>query len=283
MSPAKPVYPWRLGATSFVFPADIASNVEQLAPLVDDVQLLFFESAARSRLAQPLDLELLRQRAGDFDLSFTVHLPLDIRLGHGEKSERDRGRAEILRLMERLEPLAPRCFDLHLPWETGLGLEQWQENLAVSLADLARDLGERTGLVAVENIDYPFSLVASLVVEQGFSFCLDMGHLLHYGHDDLGQAPALLARAGHVHCHGVCNGKDHQALHHRDQAVELGAWLVNAGYQGVVTLEMYSLESLTASLALLAEAWHVHGDSGGKKDDATGAIWEKTVDLEAGK
>jgi len=257
MKRAKPGYPWRLGAPSFVLPADIAANVEKLAPLVDDVQLLFFESADRTLLTQPLDLEFLRQCAEAWQLSFTVHLPLDIRLGHPEKSERTRGLAEIARLVEELTPLSPRCFDLHLVRETGIAAEQWQENLAVSLAELAGDLGERKGLIGVENIDYPLALVAPLVAEHGFSFCLDLGHFLHYGHG-LEQVPGLLGKTGHVHCHGVDNGQDHQALHDREQAGRLGQWLAAAGYQGVVTLEMYSLEKLSASLELLAEVWETH-------------------------
>lgn len=257
MRPSQPAYPWRLGATSFVLPADIAGNVEYLAPLVDDVQLLFFESADRTLLAQPLDLEFLRQCAETWQLSFTVHLPLDIRLGHAEKGERARGRAEIVRLVEELAPLAPRCFDLHLVQETGLAPEQWQENLAVALTELGRELGDSKKLVAVENIDYPFGLVAPLVAEHGFSFCLDLGHLLHYGHD-LEEIPGLLGRAAHVHCHGVRDNRDHQALEDRQQAEQLGQWLTGAGYRGVVTLEVYSLERLTASLALLDEMWAPH-------------------------
>lgn len=254
MRPSQPAYPWRLGATSFVLPADIAGNVEYLAPMVDDVQLLFFESAANSRLAQALDLEFLRCCAGEWGLSFTAHLPLDIRLGHRQREERCRGRAEILRLMEVLAPLAPCCFDLHLVRETGLALGQWQENLAVSLMELGRELGDSKKLVAVENIDYPFGLVAPLVAEHGFSFCLDLGHLLHYGHG-LEEIPGLLGRAAHVHYHGVRDNRDHQALEDRQQAEQLGQWLAGAGYRGVVTLEVYSLERLTASLALLDEAW----------------------------
>ena len=37
-------YPFRLGTTSFIYPAGWAENVARLAPLVDEVELLFFES-----------------------------------------------------------------------------------------------------------------------------------------------------------------------------------------------------------------------------------------------
>jgi sugar phosphate isomerase/epimerase len=65
----------------------------------------------------------------------------------------------------------------------------------------------------------------------------------------------LLPRVRHLHYHGVQAGRDHQALTDAEQAWMLGKRLAEAGYDGVVTLEMYSLEKLKGSLALLDEAW----------------------------
>lgn len=247
-------HPWRLGATSCVLPADIMANVRALAPLVDDVQLLFFESAAKSLLPQPLNVQVLRDLAEEHGLSYTVHLPADLALGAASRAARQEGIGEILRLKAQLAPLSPRSFDLHLLRERDLPAAAWLDNLAASLQELAAALGEEKRLVAVENIEYPYALVAPLVVEYGFSVCLDLGHLVHYGHD-LEEGLGLLDRALHLHYHGVRDGRDHQALIDAEQARMLGTRLAEAGYDGVVTLEMYSLEKLKGSLALLAGAW----------------------------
>lgn len=245
---------WRLGATSCVLPADIMTNVRALAPLVDDVQLLFFESAAKSLLPQLLDVQALRELAEEHGLSYTVHLPADLALGAASRVERQEGIAEILRLMAQLAPLAPQSFDLHLVREPSLPDATWLDNLAASLRELSAALGEEKRLVAVENIEYPYSLVAPLVAEYGFSVCLDLGHLVHYGHD-LEEGLGLLPQVRHLHYHGVRDGRDHQALTDAEQARMLGKRLTEVGYDGVVTLEMYSLEKLKGSLALLDEAW----------------------------
>ncbi|MDG4474874.1 cobamide remodeling phosphodiesterase CbiR [Thiovibrio frasassiensis] len=247
-------FPWRLGATSCVLPADIMANVRQLAPLVDDVQLLFFESAAKSRLPQPFDVQALREIAEAHGLSYTVHLPADLALGAAAKVERQEGIGEILRLMAQLAPLGVLSFDLHLVREPDLPEAAWLDNLAASLRELSGALGEQKRLVGVENIEYPFGLVAPLVAEYGFGVCLDLGHLVHYGHD-LEEGLGLLSRVRHLHYHGVRGGKDHQGLHDAGQAGMLGRRLAEAGYDGVVTLEMYSLEKLQGSLALLDEGW----------------------------
>ncbi|MFA7347953.1 MAG: cobamide remodeling phosphodiesterase CbiR [Desulfurivibrionaceae bacterium] len=247
-------FPWRLGVTSCVLPADIMTNVRQLAPLVDDVQLLFFESAAKSRLPQPLDVRLLRDLAEAHSLTYTVHLPTDLALGAASRAGRQEGIGEILRLMAQLAPLGVQSFDLHLVREPDLPEAAWLDNLAAGLEELAGALGDEKRLVGVENIEYPFGLVAPLVAEYGFGVCLDLGHLVHYGHD-VEEGLGLLSQVRHLHYHGVREGKDHQGLHDAGQAGMLGQRLAEAGYDGVVTLEMYSLEKLQTSLALLDEAW----------------------------
>lgn len=255
---AKARYPWRLGATSCVLPADIMANVRALAPLVDDVQLLFFESAAKSLLPQPLDVQVLRDLAEEHGLSYTVHLPTDLALGAAAKAERQEGIGEILRLMAQLAPLEVQSFDLHLVREPDLSDAAWLDNLAASLQELSGALGQEKRLVGVENIEYPFGLVAHLVADYGFSVCLDFGHLVHYGHD-LEEGLGLLSQVRHLHYHGVQGGRDHQTLTDMEQARMLGKRLAEVGYDGVVTLEMYSLEKLKSSLALLGEAWQSFG------------------------
>ncbi len=254
MMPGKGRYPWRLGATSFVMPADLVSNVRILAPRVDAVQLLFFESAARSGLPQEIDLPALIGLGQEHGLVYTVHLPTDIRLGAADHSLRQEGIEEICRLMAELAPLAPIAWDLHLAWEEAISPAQWREGLDSSLAELARRLGAEKKVVGVENIEYPFGLVGSLVAEHGFGHCLDWGHLRRHGHDRQ-EALARLGQVRHLHYHGVRGEKDHQALADAGEALFLGEALSAADFEGVVTLEVYSLERLEASLALLRGAW----------------------------
>lgn len=239
---------WRLGATSCVLPADIMANVRVLAPLVDDVQLLFFESENKRRLPQPLNVQALRDIADGHNLTYTVHLPTDISLGAAARVERQAGISEILRLMDRLAPLDPQSFDLHLVQEQDLLEAQWLDNLAGSLQELSAALGAEKRLVAVENIAYPYDLVAAMVMEYGFSVCLDLGHLIRYGHD-LEAGLSLLPWVRHLHYHGVQEGRDHQSLSDTEQVRMLTRRLATAEFAGVVTLEMYSLENLKVSLA----------------------------------
>ncbi len=250
-------YPWHVGATSFVLPAGVEENVVFLADKVDDIQLLFFESASQSLLPHHVNVPLLRETAIEHDLSYTIHLPSDIRAGANSAKLRQTGVDEIARLFEELQPLNPRAFDLHLAAEHELSRGQWQENISDFLLLLQKKLGMESSRLAIENIDYPFSDIRDLVLDHGFSLCLDFGHALFYD-DEPEQRLHDIVHAAHIHYHGIENDKDHQALAHSQSAFtkKLGRQLQASDYTGVVTLELYSEEKLRNSLQQLDADWH---------------------------
>jgi len=250
-------YPWLVGAPSFVIPADIITNVRYLAPRVDGVQLLFFESAANTRLPQEVDIQTLRQLATDHDLAYTVHLPADIRLGAADQSLRQQGIDEVVRLVTELLPLAPHSFDLHLQWEANLARQFWLENLDHSLDILVQRLGEEAGKIAIENIEYDMRDLRPLLTRHDMSFCLDMGHILRYGHDWSTALHDYVPGARHVHYHGVCQERDHRAIGNGQEqhSTDLGAALARTGYRKMLTIEQYDEAGLAASADTLIRAW----------------------------
>lgn len=251
-------YPWRIGATSFVLPADVSENADFLAEKVDDIQLLFFESASQAALPHKVDVSYLKNVASEHNVTYTVHLPTDLSLGSSRQILRDGAVEEILGLMEDLAPLNPQAFDLHLNLEPGIERAVWLENLHKSFSHLAGRLGSERSCIAVENIDYPFASVRTLVLEHGFSLCLDIGHALRYGEDaDLLMQDISLAK--HIHLHGVEGGRDHQAIALTQEKLnrDLGNALVMEKYTGVLTVEVYSQEALEKSLKELSRVWEV--------------------------
>ena len=258
----KGYYPWLLGATSYVVPADLTTNVRLLAEKVDAVQLLFFESSCNSALEHPVNTGELKRIAAEYDLAYTVHLPTDLGLGDSDGNMRRKAIGEIDRMITDLSVLSPRCYDLHVHKPDDLAETRWLANVEQSLAALALRLGEASKLVAIENIDYPYGAIAAMVAAHGFSRCLDLGHIHRYGHG-LDDALADVKQARHIHYHGVENGRDHGAILSAQQEVtmRLGEELKLAGYDGIVTLEMYSMAELDTSLQTLEAAWLDHARS----------------------
>ncbi|MFH1215673.1 MAG: cobamide remodeling phosphodiesterase CbiR [Pseudomonadota bacterium] len=249
-------FPWNIGATSYVLPATIEENVAFLAGKVDDIQLLFFESPCARRGENPFNKDVLKKLAGENDAGFTVHLPTDIRPGSSRLRQRRNGVEIIAGLMNELDSLNPRCYDLHLPLEDGLSQREWIDNLDDFLSMLKKEIGLLSRLVGIENINYPFSRVRPLVESHGFGICLDVGHALFFA-DDLSSLMADLSRTRHVHYHGIRNGKDHQSLLATEQSVtaQIGTALLAGGFAGVVTIEVYSIQDLHDSLEHLESVW----------------------------
>jgi hypothetical protein len=88
------MYPFRLGTTSYVLPADILPNVRFLAGKVQDVELVLFEvDDGPNNLPPPHVIAELAALAEAHALTFTVHLPLDLRLCVG----RDEGHTALVK------------------------------------------------------------------------------------------------------------------------------------------------------------------------------------------
>jgi len=108
----------------------------------------------------------------------------------------------------------------------------------------------------VETLDYPFELVAPVILETGLSVCLDVGHLWLGGYDVDESLKTWLSRTRIVHLHGVRDGKDHLDLAVLEPGV-LRALLARLGadrvLQRVVTLEVFGEEPFEKSMNALSE------------------------------
>lgn len=248
--------PLRLGTTSYILPADILPNVEFLAPLVDDVELVFFESDEISNLPSAETVQALRSLADDQRLSYTVHLPMDAHLGAPDESRRRAAVGKCLRVIERTAPLTPFAWIVHFHhdnYKTGIPahtVPMWRDALRRSMHELL-DHGLPSRGFCVETLSYPFELAADLVEEFDLSICLDIGHLVLYGFDVATAIRNYWPRTRVIHLHGVQAGKDHRDISHLDPA--LLHMLLSAAHsdpqtERVLTLEVFNEPDLRASL-----------------------------------
>ena len=75
-------FPFRLGTTSYIVPDDILPNARYLAGKVWDIELILFEvDDGPNNLPSPEVIDELSRIAQQHGLTYTVHLPLDLKLG----------------------------------------------------------------------------------------------------------------------------------------------------------------------------------------------------------
>ena len=251
-------YPFRLGTTSYIIPDDILPNARYLAGKVRDIELILFEvDDGPNNLPVPEVIDELAQIASQHDMTFTVHLPLDLKLGD-DGSTQDQSLVKAKRVIDCARGLNPWASVLHLDGKsvrtsTDKGLiKQWQDN-SVRALDIVSEWVGGAEKLAVENLEtYPLDFIQPVLDRIPVSRCVDIGHLWLDGHDPLPYLQAALPRVRVIHIHGLAE-RDHRSLAFMPQEKVQAVWdeLIRAQYAGVLTLEIFSEEDFISSMEVI--------------------------------
>jgi sugar phosphate isomerase/epimerase len=253
-------FPFRLGTSSYIIPADILPNAHYLAGKVRDIELILFEvDDGPNNLPSADVIEELIQIASQSDLTYTVHLPLDLKLGE-DGSEQDQSLVKARRVIDCTRGLDPWAYVLHLDGKsvrTSTDAEQirhWQDQSVRALEIVSAWAGGAEKL-AVENLEtYPLDFIQPILDRTPVSRCVDIGHLWLDGHDPIPYLQAALTRTRVIHIHGIAE-RDHRSLAFMPREKVQAVWdeLLRANYQGVLTLEIFSEEDFSSSLRMIEE------------------------------
>lgn len=260
----KECFPFRLGTTSYILAAPILPNLKFLAPYVDEVELVLFQSGDEQNLPSKREISEMARLAMDVDLCYNVHLPTDVFLADPDPKVRAASVETLLRFYDRTLPLAPTLYVLHLESRTAAGERigdqaAWSERTAASLEGLWRG-GMQPRMVAVENLDYPPSRLSELLGGTSMWYCLDVGHLVRYGIGVKEELNHCMKRCAMMHLHGVLEGADHRSLDFLADSLwdDLGARL--GDFRGGLSIEVFSLEDLASSLQRISSWLRPHED-----------------------
>lgn len=220
-NPLKGAFPFRLGTTSYIRPAPVIDNVRHLAPLVDDIEIVLFESPEMSLQPSADEIRQIADIAAPNDLTFTIHMPLDARLGSPDRATREKSVEKCAMIVELTRSLNPFAYIVHLDMEqgerntkvgdrplAGPALDDWLTAVDESISQLLR-CGVRPEMICVETLFYPIRLVEKVVFEHGLSVCLDIGHIILSGESLEAHLDRYFDRTRVIHLHGIINGKDH--------------------------------------------------------------------------
>lgn len=251
----KKAFPFSLACPSFVYPAGYLDNVRHLAPFVDEIELLFFESRFKDSLPSPALIRELVQQACSGQITYNVHLPTDIYPGHRDAGIRQSAVDVLKQLIDRCAPLNPTTFTLHLnrdPSEPDY--RRWQARSAASLeAVLAAGVPSRQ--ISVENLDGDIERVAPVIEDLDLSVCMDMGHLMVHEVDMTTFFNRWKERTTVAHLHGVDRAKDHLPLNRLSSDRMVKVLEILRQFSGVISLEVFSFQALNASMAVLLDHW----------------------------
>ncbi|MBF0412223.1 MAG: sugar phosphate isomerase/epimerase [Desulfamplus sp.] len=245
--------PFKLATTSFIFPDRVVPNVKRLGSFFDEIELLIFESRPFIPKKQKVKIETIEvlpsseeikelvELSQSLDLTYNVHLPVDISLTDISKAERINAIDTVKRVLELCEPLNPTTHTLHIDCNLQKlsdnfqksdnksyhahvhnndnnnahyqeQINHWRERAAQSLKIIASSISDPS-IISIETLDYPFEYISDIVDEYSFSVCIDAGHLIRYGYKNGSQIEASFdikslferyrKRIPLIHLHGV--------------------------------------------------------------------------------
>lgn len=228
-----------------------------LAPYLDEIELILFESTPDS-LPSNDGIKVLLSLANEYDLSYNVHLPLDISLGTPNLSIRRFAIETIKQVMDLTASLSPTTYTLHLPYEEvefeGERVKRWKERTYHSMEAFCT-CGINSGIISIENLNYPLEWVEDILIDFNLSVCMDLGHLILYGFDMKDFFDRYHHIMSTIHLHGANDRQDHQALDFLSKSDLKTILEILKRFKGVVSIEVFSYDHLSVSLDLLEKVW----------------------------
>lgn len=253
---------FRIGTTSYIIEDDLLPNTRWLADKVDDIELVLFDlDDGQSNLPNQETAVSMRHVADEHDLTFTVHLPLDIRLNDDGSVEHP-SIHKAKKVIDCVRPLQPYAYVLHLDGRHVRGEDvpetavlAWQQQ-SVTALNLLAECVDGFDKLAVENLEgYPLDFILPVVAQLPVQRCVDVGHLWLDGHDPLPYLHAALPRTSVIHLHGL-DTRDHSSLVHMTNAQVDGIihYLLAEKFAGVLSLEVFGEADFRSSLTAVHES-----------------------------
>lgn len=242
----------RIGTTSFIYPADIITNVRRLAGRVQDIELVIFECDEQGTdLPDRACIDEMRGLASDNAMTYTVHLPLDLTLADEDNSA---SLEKARRVIRHTRPLEPHGYVVHMESsnpEVKSDPSRWIENSVASLVELNSEVDDPR-LLCVETLEGQAPAQFDRLLESSdASLCFDIGHFWKDRRDPLPLLRKRLDRTRIVHLHGVAE-HDHVGLSRMDaRRFSPVLEILKNGFDGVVTLEVFSEKDLEDCLGVV--------------------------------
>ncbi len=250
----------RIGGTSWVVEGSLADNLRALSKESEDMQIVLFDGPYGCNIPSKQETAELAHLCRELGMSCTVHFPADLCLSP-DIEERIRCEDSCLRIMELFAPLAPCSYILHLAGEIygkrpSADMEKWSELSLASLNRLAAAADDRRRICA-ETLDYDLRLAFPVIEAAGISVCLDIGHLVRYGHDVMAQIEYFRPLIRSIHIHGVKpDGTDHVDMGWFSRSLFTNAVrsLASDERERVMTLEVFE-KDYERSIEVIKNYW----------------------------
>ncbi len=254
-------FPFSLGTTSYIIPADIIPNVRILAPCIDDIELILFESPDYSNIPSREDIGTLKELAQNHQITFTIHLPIDRKAAVSDRLERELFCDGVKKIVDRFNALNPAAWILHLE---GISVDsqqkeisEWKKRCFETMENI-KSVFPCPQLIVIENLAYPWKWHHDIATQYNTSLCCDVGHLwINFPDQWKDHLEQMLHLTRVIHLHGTANGKDHISLSEGNPLLIKSFFdiICKHSYSGIITLEVFNEHDLINSIEVIQRLW----------------------------
>ena len=264
-------FPFKIGTTSMVFGEDLLKNARLLNGFVDHIEITLFYTPSLHNIPGPNEIRLLKGRAGQENVTFTVHLPAFLEIASQDRSRREESVQLAAEICHKMDGLSPKNYILHIPFspptlvpipglyftpEGQQNWDEWTKRALDSLEKLHHLLG-RDNRLLVENINYSPSFLGPFWKKGLCELCLDLGHLILGQEKVMESIREYLDVTRVIHLHGVRGYEEHLSLSvlPRKRVHEWLRYLIRTSFKGVIILEVFSPRDLEESMDILLKTF----------------------------
>ncbi len=242
---------FKVGSTSYVWPAGYLDNSQKLSKIFSVVQLLILETLETYPIDEP-EINGLRELREN-GLDFVLHLPVPSNLADKNVNPVE----PIIKIIETFRTLDVSLLVLHIE----AGEEDCDLKLAAQrITEICQRTKTDPAKICVENLHAPFAPVWDAVAGTGVSICFDAGHILYAGGNPFSFIEKYGERIRMTHIHGVDEKKnglkirDHRPLSSMEPGLlkKIFDKLRSVKFDGPVIIENYSVAEMVESLRVLS-------------------------------
>lgn len=261
----------KMSAPSMVFGEDLVDNVQQLAGIMDHVEIVLFHTPTLHNFPDSKEIDALLKIKEREKISFSVHLPTSLEIASKQQKKRESSVQLARELFLKMSILEPLYYILHIPFTpptlvpvpgTYIGKDHntewggWPQRALASLENLCCGIGN-TPKILVENINYSPCFLEPFLQSGFCDLCLDLGHLM-LGNENVADTLAqYLEVTREIHLHGVKGYEEHVSLSVMPRPL-VAEWMQivhTAGFNGILNLEVFSPADLGESCDIVLEAF----------------------------
>lgn len=263
--------PYIISAPSMVFGMDLLENVRLLASLVDNIEIVLYNTPTLHNFPSHKEILTLKKIGEQENVTFTVHLPSSLEVASQDKKIRKGSIHLAVELFYNMAEINPIHYILHIPFTSptlvpvpGLYFtpecqekwDEWTKRALESLEMLNETMG-RSNKLLIENINYSPFFLEPLLKNGLCELCLDLGHLI-LGRENVTEViKQYLNFTKEIHLHGVKGYEEHLSLSilHKNLVQEWLKYLIKSSFKGVINLEVFNPKDLKSSMEIVFEAF----------------------------